>query len=187
MVCGPDSSADQGVSLGDVARQHRHASASRPRVSLTEDDLTPSLPIPAVTVDGSMNDKEIVTAYRGFLQSHSRSDGEKMLRTWYDTEVERLNKFSGEAVMLSKLLETDQANDEPSGDAEDDGARDREHAERAALSALRSRQLIERDKSGMRRIGAALIRLRTIFDPTGKKFDWFDTNLNDPSSDEVSQ
>ena len=176
-ICGPDLSADKDPSLGEFARQHRHTPASKSRVTLSEDDLTPSLPIPPIATEGTLsNDREVADAYVAYLKTHSRAEAEAMLHTWYDNEVGHFAGLNSEVLKLTRLLQEDQPIADPPGD--EDGPNDNGRPALAALSAERNRQLIERDRVAMTRIQSELNRLKQYFDPGNKRLQWFDVNLN---------
>jgi hypothetical protein len=184
-ICGPDLSADKDPTLGEFARQHRHTPASQSRVTLTEDDLTPSLPIPPIAIQGTLsNDGEVADAYVAYVRSHTRSEADAMLHKWYDNEVQRFAGLNAEVVKLTRLLQEDQPAADSPGD--EDGPNDNGRPALAALSAEQNRQLIERDRAAMARIQTELNRLKQYFDPGNKKFQWFDVNLIEQSANETS-
>jgi hypothetical protein len=187
-TCGPDASADKDTALGDVARQQKRAPAAHARATLGEEDLTPSLPFPPISVENATNDNQILEAYRAYLQTHTRADAEKMLRTWYDNEVATYAKLVREVETLHPLMVVDQTTEDDANtsgdDAGDADARARERAAVNAVSAERNRQIIQRDTDSIGRIVAGLVRLREVFDPK-KRVDWFNTDLPEPSYEEA--
>ena len=186
-VCSPDPPADKDTALGDVARQQHRATARHARATLGEEDLTPSLPIPAISVENATNDNQILNAYRAYLQTHTRADAEGMLRTWYDSEVAAYEKLVREVETLHPLMVSDQTPDEPDtrgDDPEDANAKARERAAVNAVSVERNRQIIRRDTDEIARIVAGLERLRQVFDPK-KRVDWFSTDLPQPNYEEA--
>lgn len=185
-TCGPDSSAGKNASLGDVARQQHRATGRHARATLGEEDLTPLLPIPPISVENATNDNQILGAYRAYLQTHTRADAEEMLRTWYESEVATYGKLVREVETLHPLMVTDQTPDEDTRDAdpEDANAKARERAAVNAVAVERNRQIIRRDTDAIARIVAGLERLREVFDPK-KRVDWFSTDLPQPNYEEA--
>jgi hypothetical protein len=188
-TCGPDSSADKDAALGDVARQQHRSSSVRPRATLGEEDLTPSLPIPSISVESATNDNQILDAYRAYLQTHARSDAENMLRTWYESELATYAKLVREVETIHPLMVLDQSAPEDDADTrnddpEDANAKARERAAVNAVAVERNRQIIQRDTDAISHIVAALVRLREVFDPK-KRVDWFNTDLPQPSYEEA--
>jgi hypothetical protein len=187
-TCSPDPSTGNDIALGDVARQQRRAPSTHVRATLGEEDLTPSLPIPPISVENATNDNQILDAYRAYLQAHTRADAEKMLRTWYDSEVATYAKLVREVETLHPLMVVDQTPEDganPSGDdPEDANAKARERAAVNAVSAERNRQIIQRDTDAITHIVAGLVRLREVFDPK-KRVDWFNTDLPEPNYEEA--
>ena len=185
-TCGPDPSADKETALGDVARQQHRATGRHARATLGEEDLTPSLPIPPISVENATNDNQILGAYRAYLQTHTRADAEAMLHTWYDSEVATYAKLVREVETLHPLMVSDQTPDEDARDAdpEDANAKARERAAVNAVAVERNRQMIRRDTDAIARIVAGLERLREVFDPK-KRVDWFSTDLPQPNYEEA--
>jgi hypothetical protein len=179
-VCGPDPSADKDPSLGDFARQHRKAPASHSKFTLTDDDLTPKLPIPDIAVDGDNNDKEIGDAYRNYYDAHTRQEIDRTVHAWYDSQVTAYDRLRDEVAHIQSAQQGNYYyNQYPQYPPDEpfDPQKMREQAALAQAGMQADQRTTQRDQMQMSRIQGALVRLRMVVDPQGKRYDWFNTNL----------
>jgi hypothetical protein len=162
------SAQEPAPSLADAAK--KSSGTTRAKLVIDDDNLRVTRgPIPDMNIEGVDNSDEIIKAIDTFRRSHSASETEQTIRSWYD-RYDLLFQHAFDENTEIKARRQDRAADLQK--YPDDWKKLQERRSTEIHSELQDQRSVQKNGLLMARIQQTVQRVRTAMQGYGLKYEW---------------